>query len=388
MSSRVIAAFVLLPLAVGVERLAWYGARMALHLRLSEAGAHELFTTTGPAVMYGGIVAGAVAALFLPRVVLVAAGLLSAAGYILASVADDPSAIVWGVRFAAAGAGALKACLYGLALVVMPTPKLRTLYIVLTYLVVNAAAFVASFAGGFLADHFGVREVIAAAGALLLVGLVPATIVIVVDKLSSPPSQPTADPGRAVLAAGAMVFATAPLFAAMSWGARRLYDVGASASHASVVQGTGTLVTMAALCGIGAWLLTKTEPPSLSFLVGAGLAAGAAAALIAVPSTFMTAAFSSLLFAVAEIAAPLALARGLANQHRRAATLVAGFMLALSWASSSSSVGEVDPRLVLFVLSALCAVGAGVLLTLGKRFDAWLDAPMVEERTSFLNPVS
>ena len=43
--------------------------------------------------------------------------------YFVIAFAHDPDWIIWGMRFAGAGAGALKACLYGLALL---GPAIRT----------------------------------------------------------------------------------------------------------------------------------------------------------------------------------------------------------------------------------------------------------------------
>ena len=127
----------------------------------------------------------ALAAAFLPRIVLVAGGVCAAAGYFIIAGAHDPDWLLWGLRFAGAGSGALKACLDGMALLVLPSPRLRFVYIALTYGLLNLAAVVAVPLGGFLASAISPETVFIVAGVVVVIGLVPAVAFIVVDKLRS-----------------------------------------------------------------------------------------------------------------------------------------------------------------------------------------------------------
>ena len=369
---RVIAAFLLLPLAVGVERFCWYAARSTMFAHAHGSDALAIYRSTASAMLVGSVVAGVLAALLLPRVVLVAAAVCAAAGYVLAAGDETFEA---GLLCAALGAGALKTCLYGIAFIVMPTPRLRTLYILLTYLVVNVAAFLGPLAGGAALDH---EVSLAVLGVLVAVGSLPAVAVIVVDKLAQrPPAAPTADPGRAVLAAMAMAGAMFPLYAANSAAGRALHE-GAGVSSAAFIGGAMTLVTMAGLVGVGTWLLSRgaredTAPTALSLLVGTALALAAAGALTALVPVRPAGVVAALFFAMAEVAAPLALARGVANHHPRAATLVMAFTLAFTW--GGSRIGDAYPTAALAVGALLLAAASAALIIVGARFDRWLDAP-------------
>lgn len=387
---RTIAAFLLLPLAVGIERFAWYGSRSAMYARFDEVGGgRAAMGDMGPLVLVGGLVAGLLAVALLPRVVLVAFGVLCAAGYLLAGTTHEHDVLVWGIRFAMIGSGGLKACLYGLALLVMPTPRLRTLYIVLTYLVVHGAAMIATPMVGLLRSHVGPSTLLIVAGVLLCAGLVPAVVVIVVDKLATRDARPAVDHGRALVGAVVMALCTAPLYAAMSAASRQMFDGGTSASTAGMIHGALTLATSAGLMAFAVYLLARGDkedasPTPQSLIVGAALALGVVAALVALGNNLVTSVLAGGLFAIAEIAAPVALARGLANQHPRAVTLVAAFMLAFSWSGNGLGGTDVDARVPLLAGAFLCAVGAGLLIALGRKLDAFLDAPPAPPPESWL----
>src|SRR5688500_15430447 len=105
---RVIAAFILIPLALAAERFAWYASRAVTYQRINELGGDiESVSSMFAASLIGAIAAGVLAAALLPRVVLVAAALCCTAGYLLAGGADSAEEFVLAMQIAGAGAGAM-----------------------------------------------------------------------------------------------------------------------------------------------------------------------------------------------------------------------------------------------------------------------------------------
>jgi hypothetical protein len=374
-SPRVIAAFFLLPLAIAAERFAWYAASSMRFVRLRELGAemsemHASFAMP----LVGGVIGGALAALLLPRVVLVAAALCTAIGWWLASRAVALDDFTLALNVASLGSGAMKGALYGLAILVMPTPRLRTLYIVVTYLAINVVGLLAPMTGAYLVNTLGFATLYAAMAAIVFVGAVPAIIVIVVDKLAPHDPAPRRHHGRAVLGALALTACGMPLYAALSALGQRTYDVmqadGVSTAAFGLINAVPTVVTIIALVGLLAFLAspagTRASPTQI---VGFASLVGVLGAIVAFVPTVATVVIAGIILGVAEIASPLALARALANHHPRVVVLVVGFWLAFTWAASAIPSAIVALGLAIPLLT----ITGAILAVRGARFDAWLD---------------
>jgi dipeptide/tripeptide permease len=375
-SPRVIAAFFLLPLAIAAERFAWYAASSMRYVRMRELGGDIGDMSASFAMpLVGGVIGGALAALLLPRVVLVAAALCTALGWALASRAVDLDGFKLALDVAGLGSGAMKGALYGLAILVMPTPRMRTLYIVGTYLAINVVGLIAPATGALVTQQVGFASLYGALAVVVVVGAVPAIVVIVVDKLSPRDAAPRRHHGRAVLGALALTGCAMPLYAAIAGLGQRTFDVmrddGVATSTIGMFHAAPNVVTVLALIGLLAFLAsTSGQGASPTQLVGfASLVALLGAALALVP-TVATVALAGIIMGVGEVASPLALSRALANHHPRVVTLVVAFWLAFTWAASAIP----NPVVSLALAFPLLGVVGGLLIAKGARFDAWLDA--------------
>jgi MFS family permease len=382
---------VLLPAAVGLERLCWYASRAGLYPHLTSlegapTSLGPLFRSLHEWSLLGGAVAGLLAAALLPRLVLVAAVSVCVAGYALAGTAASFDDAVFGFRTVALGEGALRVLVYALIVMTLPTLRQRLLAIAISYLVVNVAALVASPLGVVLQGRFGGAWLLGAAVVIALAGAL-AIAVVAVDRLSPAPVEqpPEGDRGRAVLGAMAMVGVTLPLWMTTAAAAHRGFEALRSsddiASQYGLIQTGGGVLAALAVAVLVALLAGRAAAPPLSRLLGWLLAVGAAGSLLATLPGIAGLVLSSAVFAVAELAAPLSLGRAVTSQAPRVVTAVAASVSLI--ASAGSMVARLDGAgnvvLLLVGTAALCGLGA-LLIRRGDALDAWLDQPMVSSR--------
>lgn len=162
---RVLSVFLLLPVVLGLERWAFWGARSMLPLHLMDAVGmtrEEMGTLLSVQAGLGTLallVGGALAIATGPAPTLALGALLSIAGYAGLAAASSAPAIWAALLVLALGQGLLKPSAMALAVVELPHPRshLRAAALVVLYATTNVSALAAGPAASAVARQVGFR---------------------------------------------------------------------------------------------------------------------------------------------------------------------------------------------------------------------------------------
>ncbi|HEY4220558.1 MAG TPA: hypothetical protein VGO62_04430 [Myxococcota bacterium] len=388
-SLRVTSVLALMPVAVACARLAHGVAAPSAFLRLYERMGSEtpelsIIAIAAAFTPIGALLAGLFAMFLSPRALVVAVGLLTGACFLLAAHSEFGT-VIWGFRLEAAGDGALRACLVGLALVLLPTARLRTLCVVLLVLAGTGADFIGNTVGAVAANRLGGAASFDLAGAIALCGVVPVVLVLALDRFSERSEVEARDPSTrgapAALAAIITPLAMAPLIAgsaALTW---LSVQAGGTSSTIGTISSIHAAIDLCALLAVTVFVVAWPRAPLLP-VIGAGLLVAAAALGVAPPASASPAAASSTAGCDWTSAMPLAQALALRTLPPRMATVgVAWWILALSFGPAIAGFG----LWAVGGMALVCAIFGVLVLVFARAIAARLDEPVPAARESWLH---
>ena len=359
MNRPAIPVLVLVPLLAGLERFCRF-ASVPMWQARAEDRSDDLGRLLGfidNAATVGAVVLAIVAAIFMPRVAFVVAGVCAALGMVLGA-GFGGHALYFGAVLAGLGAGGLQACGYALCLLALPDTRWRASGIVLVAAAVAVGGRLGHATAPLVERAHG-AAIVPLLMAVALLGVTTGAMVVLLRERRA--ERPPSDARRqAVLAATAMALVMLLASLTVSW-------CGAYSPP--------WLVTLA-LVGVGvAWPLAGRD---LSRALAVTVLATTLAGLLSFVPLGFVGSLAGLLFVLAALTPVLALARGLLHQGPRSAALVAAFVL--PFADAGRWIGaQVRPGRPGALLALLLLGGAGALLLLrGARFDAWLDDAPVD----------
>lgn len=396
MDLRRILTFLALPLVIGLDRLAYYGARSVLVLYMTRPAAegglglesreamvdYGVFTAL---VLFSPILGGLLAIGIGPRLTLVVGAALSALGYVILGVAPAQAMVVPFVMLAI-GQGLVRPSLFAIVGGELGRryESWRNALCAVLYVAINVGAMLAPVAST-LMSRSGFAPVFFTSAGLMALAAVVATGLAVVQRFGPPPDE--APPWRGAEIGILMLLLMAmPYLSGLEAVSTAQYSVlersAGGSLDLSLMTLNPTIVTLASLMFalvLVVFALSKVRAPTIPVL-GVGLivfAVGVAPLLFADGMRSAVVASIAVTALGEALVGPLLISRASADTNPRFATLVVAGWLVFAglFARSPDRVSPgnrvfVHVTLIVTVLGCL-AIGA-VLVALYKRIERQL----------------
>lgn len=393
MNLRRLLTFLALPLVLGLDRLAYYGARSVLLVYMTRPAAEGGLGLPSPAatrdyavltmlVLLTPLLGGLLAIGIGPRLTLVIGAVLSALGYVLIGVAPAQSITVPFVILAV-GQGLVRPSLFAIVGGELGRrhESWRNALCAVLYVAINLGAALAPIAST-LMSRSGFTPVFFTSAGLMVLAVVVSVGLAVVQRFGPPPDEPPPWRGAEI---GIMfiLFLAMPYLSGLGVVSTAQYNVldrsAGGALDVALMTLNPTIVTLASLVFalvLVVFALSKVRAPTL-LMLGAGhivFAIGVAPLLVAGDTRIAVVASIAVTALGEALVGPLLISRASADTNPRFAALVVAGWLVFSglFTRAPDLLSERNSVFVVVFLSVTllgCLVIGALLVALHKRIE-------------------